>query len=147
MSIILAIDYGELKSGIAVSDESQVFAFGLATITTNNLIDYIENYNIKNNITQFVVGQPKRMNHEYSEVETLIREFIKKLSLRFPDTPIDRYDERFSSKMAFQTMIDAIVLRIQSKFNIISGNGGNLKENPNYSITCRGQLGRFLAFR
>ena len=78
MSIILAIDYGELKSGIAVSDESQVFAFGLATITTNNLIDYIENYNIKNNITQFVVGQPKRMNHEYSEVETLIREFIKK---------------------------------------------------------------------
>ena len=107
MSIILAIDYGELKSGIAVSDESQVFAFGLATITTNNLIDYIENYNIKNNITQFVVGQPKRMNDEYSEVEKLIREFIKKLSLRFPDIPIDRYDERFSSKMAFQTMIDA----------------------------------------
>ena len=47
------------------------------------------------------------MNDEYSEVEKLIREFIKKLSLRFPDIPIDRYDERFSSKMAFQTMIDA----------------------------------------
>ncbi|SVA14383.1 uncharacterized protein METZ01_LOCUS67237 [marine metagenome] len=47
------------------------------------------------------------MNDEYSEVEKLIREFIKKLSLRFPDTPIDRYDERFSSKIAFQTMIDA----------------------------------------
>jgi putative Holliday junction resolvase len=107
MSIILAIDYGEVKSGISVSDESQVFAFGLATIATSNLIDYIEDYNIKNNITQFVVGQPKRMSHEYSEVEKLIKEFIKKLSSRFPDIPIDRYDERFSSKIAFQTMIDA----------------------------------------
>ena len=107
MSIILAIDYGKVKSGIAVSDESQVFAFSLATITTCNLIDYIENYNIDNNITQFVVGQPKRMNDEYSEVEKLIKEFIKKLALKFPNIPIDRYDERFSSKIAFQTMIDA----------------------------------------
>jgi len=107
MSIILAIDYGKVKSGIAVSDESQVFAFSLATITTCNLIDYIENYNIDNNITQFVVGQPKRMNDEYSEVEKLIKEFIKKLALKFPNISIDRYDERFSSKIAFQTMIDA----------------------------------------
>ena len=107
MSIILSIDYGKVKSGIAVSDESQVFAFSLATITTCNLIDYIENYNIDNNITQFVVGQPKRMNDEYSEVEKLIKEFIKKLALKFPNISIDRYDERFSSKIAFQTMIDA----------------------------------------
>lgn len=107
MSIILSIDYGKVKSGIAVSDESQVFAFSLATITTCNLIDYIVNYNIDNNITQFVVGQPKRMNDEYSEVEKLIKEFIKKLALKFPNIPIDRYDERFSSKIAFQTMIDA----------------------------------------
>jgi putative Holliday junction resolvase len=107
MSIILSIDYGKVKSGIAVSDESQVFAFGLATIATCNLIDYIVNYNIDNNITQFVVGQPKRMNDEYSEVEKLIKEFIKKLALKFPNIPIDRYDERFSSKIAFQTMIDA----------------------------------------
>ena len=107
MSIILSIDYGKVKSGIAVSDESQIFAFGLATIATCNLIDYIVNYNIDNNITQFVVGQPKRMNDEYSEVEKLIKEFIKKLALKFPNTPIDRYDERFSSKIAFQTMIDA----------------------------------------
>ena len=107
MSIILSIDYGKVKSGIAVSDESQVFAFSLATITTCNLIDYIVNYNIDNNITQFVVGQPKRMNDEYSEVEKLIKEFIKKLALKFPNISIDRYDERFSSKIAFQTMIDA----------------------------------------
>ena len=106
MSIILAIDYGKVKSGIAVSDESQVFAFGLTTIVTSNLIDYIENYIVDNNVTQFVIGQPKRMNDQYSEVENLIKKFIKKLSIAFPDIPIDRYDERFTSKIAFQTMID-----------------------------------------
>ena len=106
MSIILAIDYGKVKSGIAVSDESQVFAFGLTTIVTSNLIDYIENYIVDNNVTQFVIGQPKRMNDQYSEVENLIKKFIKKLSIEFPDILIDRYDERFTSKIAFQTMID-----------------------------------------
>jgi len=106
MSIILAIDYGKVKSGIAVSDESQVFAFGLTTIVTRNLIDYIENYIVDNNVTQFVIGQPKRMNDQYSEVENLIKKFINKLSIAFPDIPIDRFDERFSSKIAFQTMID-----------------------------------------
>ncbi len=106
MSIILAIDYGKVKSGIAVSDESQVFAFGLTTIVTRNLIDYIENYIVDNNVTQFVIGQPKRMNDQYSEVENLIKKFIKKLSIEFPDILIDRYDERFTSKIAFQTMID-----------------------------------------
>ncbi len=106
MSIILAIDYGKVKSGIAVSDESQVFAFGLTTIVTINLIDYIESYIVDNNVTQFVIGQPKRMNDQYSEVENLIKKFINKLSIAFPDIPIDRYDERFSSKIAFQTMID-----------------------------------------
>ena len=58
------IDYGELKSGIAVSDESQVFAFGLATITTNNLIDYIENYNIKNNITNNINNTNNNVSNE-----------------------------------------------------------------------------------
>ncbi len=106
MSIILAIDYGKVKSGIAVSDESQVFAFGLTTIVTINLIDYIESYIVDNNVTQFVIGQPKRMNDQYSEVENLIKKFIKKLSIEFPDILIDRYDERFTSKIAFQTMID-----------------------------------------
>ena len=107
MSIILAIDYGKVKSGIAVSDDSQVFAFGLTTIKTNSVIDYIDKYNSGNNISEFVIGQPKRMNDEFSDIEELIKKFINKLTLKFPNIPIKRFDERFTSKIALQTMIDA----------------------------------------
>ena len=107
MSIILAIDYGKVKSGIAVSDDSQVFAFGLTTIKTNSVINYIDKYNSDNNISEFVIGQPKRMNDEFSDIEELIKKFINKLTLKFPNIPIKRFDERFTSKIALQTMIDA----------------------------------------
>jgi len=107
MSIILAIDYGKVKSGIAVSDDSQVFAFGLTTIKTNSVIDYIDKYNSDNDISEFVIGQPKRMNDEFSDIEELIKKFINKLTLKFPNIPIKRFDERFTSKIALQTMIDA----------------------------------------
>jgi putative Holliday junction resolvase len=107
MSIILAIDYGEVKSGIAVSDDSQVFAFGLTTIKTNSVINYIDKYNSDNNISEFVIGQPKRMNDEFSDIEELIKKFINKLTLKFPNIPVKRFDERFTSKIALQTMIDA----------------------------------------
>ncbi len=107
MSIILAIDYGEVKSGIAVSDESQVFAFGLTTIQTKDLIDYLEQYSTENEISEFVIGQPKKMNDQFSDIEELIKIFISKLLLKFSGIPIYRYDERFSSKLAFKAMIDA----------------------------------------
>tara|TARA_B100000427_G_scaffold72258_1_gene58443 strand:- start:207 stop:623 length:417 start_codon:yes stop_codon:yes gene_type:complete len=107
MSIILAIDYGEVKSGIAVSDESQVFAFGLTTTQTKDLMDYLEEYSADNEISEFVIGQPKKMNDQFSDIEELIKIFISKLSLKFSGIPIYRYDERFSSKLAFKTMIDA----------------------------------------
>tara|TARA_B100000427_G_C15360997_1_gene529846 strand:- start:286 stop:702 length:417 start_codon:yes stop_codon:yes gene_type:complete len=107
MSIILAIDYGELKCGLAVTDKSQVFAFGLITIETENLMDYLEKYCIDNEISAFVIGQPKRMNDKFSDIERLINKFISRLSLKFSNIPIYRYDERFSSKIAFKTMIDA----------------------------------------
>ena len=107
MSIILAIDYGEVKSGIAVSDDSKIFAFGLTTIKTNSVINYIDKYNSENNISEFVIGQPKRMNDEFSDIEELIKKFINKLTLKFPNIPVKRFDERFTSKIALQTMIDA----------------------------------------
>ena len=107
MSIVLAIDYGELKSGIAVSDDSKVFAFGLTTIKTKRVINYIGKYNSDNDISEFVIGQPKRMNDEFSDIEKLIKKFINKLTLKFPNIPIKRFDERFTSKIALQTMIDA----------------------------------------
>ena len=79
MSIILAIDYGELKCGLAVTDKSQVFAFGLITIETENLMDYLEKYCIDNEISAFVIGQPKRMNDKFSDIERLIN-IIKKIN-------------------------------------------------------------------
>ena len=71
------------------------------------LIDYLEQYSTVNEISEFVIGQPKKMNDQFSDIEELIKIFISKLSLKFSGIPIYRYDERFSSKLAFKAMIDA----------------------------------------
>ena len=107
MGRILAIDFGQKRTGIAVTDELQIIASGLTTVHTDELLSFLINYCFKEKIDLFVVGEPKRMNNEHSESEHLIQLFLKRLSEAFPDIPICRQDERFTSKMAFQTMIDS----------------------------------------
>jgi len=107
MSRILAIDYGKKRTGIAITDELQIIASGLTTVNTNELIDFLKKYSSKENIEEFIVGKPKQMNFTDSESEVLILPFIKKLKKVFPNIPIKRIDERFTSKMAFQTMIES----------------------------------------
>jgi len=104
---ILAIDYGEKKTGIAVTDELQIIASGLTTVKTKNIFSFLTNYLKDENIELFIVGEPKQMNNNPSESEQFIIPFIKKLETTFPKIPIKRIDERFTSKMAFQTMIDS----------------------------------------
>lgn len=106
MSQILALDFGKKRTGIAVTDDLQIIASGLDTIETKTLIPFLKNYLSKNSVELFVIGKPKQMNYEDSESEVLIVEFIKKLEKSFPKIPIHREDERFTSKMAFQSMID-----------------------------------------
>lgn len=107
MSRILAIDYGEKRIGIAVTDEMQIIASGLTTVRTVEVFDFLEDYVSKEKVELFLVGEPKQMNNTPSESEKLIKPFIDKLAKKFSHIPIKRVDERFTSKMAFQTMIDS----------------------------------------
>ncbi|WP_392419594.1 Holliday junction resolvase RuvX [Capnocytophaga canis] len=104
---ILAIDYGVKRCGIAVTDPMQIIASGLTTVATNELLQFLKKYVNEENVREIIVGKPKRMNNEDSDIEALILNFIKNLTTEFPELTILREDERFTSKMAFQTMIDS----------------------------------------
>ncbi|WP_397447067.1 Holliday junction resolvase RuvX [Polaribacter sp. R77954] len=106
MGRILAIDFGKVRTGIAITDELQIIASGLTTVSTNELISYLKDYVSKENVELFLIGKPKQMNNTDSESETLIVPFLEKLAKEIPQIPVKRVDERFTSKMAFQTMID-----------------------------------------
>jgi len=107
MARILAIDFGKKRTGIAVTDELQIIASGLTTVNTEELISFLTAYISKNKVALFLVGKPKQMNNTDSESEALIAPFLKKLENKIPQIPFLRIDERFTSKMAFQTMIDS----------------------------------------
>ncbi len=107
MGRILAIDYGTKRTGLAVTDEMQIIASGLTTVDTKELIVFLKNYITSENVEKFVVGLPKQMNNTASESEVYIQKFLQKLTKSIPDIPVERVDERFTSKMAFQTMIDS----------------------------------------
>tara|TARA_R110000868_G_scaffold168386_4_gene403082 strand:- start:16 stop:471 length:456 start_codon:yes stop_codon:yes gene_type:complete len=115
MARILAIDYGMKRTGIAVTDEFQLIASGLTTVITTELIKFLEDYTKIETVELFVIGEPKQMDNSPSESETLIIPFIKKLEIVFPNIAIKRVDERFTSKMAFQTMIDSGLKKNQRK--------------------------------
>jgi len=106
MSRVLAIDFGKIRTGIAVTDEMQLIASGLTTVKTTELISFLTSYTKKEKVALFLVGLPKQMDNTASESEVLIVPFLKKLSTHFPKIPVKRVDERFTSKMAFQSMID-----------------------------------------
>tara|TARA_R110002126_G_scaffold291763_2_gene457121 strand:+ start:18533 stop:18943 length:411 start_codon:yes stop_codon:yes gene_type:complete len=103
---ILAIDFGKKRTGIAITDELQIIASGLTTVNTVELIPFLKNYISKEKVARFIVGKPKQMDNTDSESEVLILPFLEKLSKEIPEIPVTRIDERFTSKMAFQTMID-----------------------------------------
>ncbi|GAB5565089.1 MAG: Holliday junction resolvase RuvX [Winogradskyella sp.] len=107
MGRILAIDYGTKRTGIAVTDELQIIASGLTTVDTNELLTFLKDYVSVENVEKFVVGLPKQMNNSASESEVYIQKFLEELQKQIPHISIEREDERFTSKMAFQTMIDS----------------------------------------
>lgn len=113
MARILAIDFGQKRTGLAVTDELQIIASGLTTINTPEVIKFLKDYTSRENVELFVVGKPKQMDNTDSESEILIKPFLEKLSKAIPTIPIERVDERFTSKMAFQTMIDSGLKRKQ----------------------------------
>lgn len=107
MARIMAIDYGRKRCGIAVTDPLQIIANSLTTVATNELLAFVMDYVKKENVETIVIGEPKDMQNNPSESTRFIEPFVKQLQKNLPDMEIKRFDERFTSKMAFQTMIDA----------------------------------------
>ena len=105
MGRILAIDYGQKRAGIAVTDDLQIIATGLTTVHVKDIFSFLEVYFKKENVERIVVGEPKQMNNTPSEAQRFIEPFVKKLRKQFPQIPVDRVDERFTSKMAHDTML------------------------------------------
>lgn len=115
MPRILAIDYGQKRTGIAVTDEMQIIASGLTTIPSATAIDFLKDYFAKENVEKVLIGEPKQMNGKPSQSTEIIEAFVKKFNSFFPNMPVVRVDERFTSKMAFQTMIDSGLNKNQRK--------------------------------
>ena len=107
MPRILALDYGTKRTGVAVTDELKMIASGLTTVETTELLEFLKDYFSKEKVERILVGEPKRMDDSHSQSEVHIQEFLKKFSEKFPQMPVERVDERFTSKMAVQTMIDS----------------------------------------
>ena len=107
MGRIVALDYGKVRTGVAVTDELQIIASGLTTVDTKELLNFLRKYVQEEKVEKFVIGEPKQMNNLPSESEELIKPFLRTLEGVFPKIPVERQDERFTSKMAFQTMIDS----------------------------------------
>ena len=107
MGRLLAIDYGVKRTGIAVTDELQIIASGLTTVETKDLIVFLKDYISNEQVDKFIVGLPKQMDNTASESEVHIQKFLEKLAVEIPEITVERFDERFTSKMAFQTMIDS----------------------------------------
>ncbi|MGV8962254.1 MAG: Holliday junction resolvase RuvX [Candidatus Saccharimonadaceae bacterium] len=106
MARLLAIDYGRKRSGIAVSDSLQIIANGLTTVPSHSLIAFLKDYVAKESVERIIIGMPRQMNYEESESMQYIKPFVKKLENELPAIPLVYFDERFTSKMAHQTMID-----------------------------------------
>ncbi|HBL74509.1 MAG: Holliday junction DNA helicase RuvA [Bacteroidetes bacterium GWF2_42_66] len=107
MGRILAIDYGRKRTGLAATDTMQIIASKLDTVPSHEIFSFLRNYMQKEPVERILVGYPLQMNNEASEAVLYINPFLKRLVNEFPDIPIEQVDERFTSKMAFQTMIDA----------------------------------------
>lgn len=104
---MVSIDYGQKRTGIAVTDELQLIANGLATVPTQNVFTFLENYCKNEHVETFIVGMPLQMNNTPSESVRFIEPFIKQLKKKFPHIPVETWDERFTSKMALQTVQEA----------------------------------------
>ena len=121
MGRILAIDYGKKRTGLAVTDILRITANPLITIETKHLMTWLKDYFAKENVDEVVVGYPKQMNGEDSESMQYIRVFLAQFEQTFPSIPIKLYDERFTSVLAHQAMIDGGMKRSQRQNKMMAG--------------------------
>jgi putative Holliday junction resolvase len=106
MGRILAIDYGKKRTGLAVTDPLRIIATALDTVPTSELLNFLKNYLQKETVDEFVIGMPKTLKNEDSEIAPLVKKFMEELKTSFSGKPIHEADERFTSRMAQRAMID-----------------------------------------
>lgn len=107
MGRIVAIDYGRVRTGIAVTDTMQIIASGLTTVDTAQVLTFLSAYCRQEAVDAFVLGEARHLDNTPSDSMQLIEPFARQLALAFPNIPLHRVDERFTSKIAFQSMIDS----------------------------------------
>ena len=106
MARILCIDYGGKRTGIAVTDPFKIIATGLTTVDSNEMISFLKKYFLQEQVELIIIGEPKNLDDSDTHATPLVKEAIKKLQKEFPMIPLKTVDERFTSKMAKQAMID-----------------------------------------
>ena len=106
MARILSIDYGRKRTGIAVTDPLQLIAGGLATVSTSELFDWLQQYLQREPVERIVIGEPRQPNGEPSENLQRVQQFVNRWRKVHPEVPIDYYDERFTSVLAHKAMLD-----------------------------------------
>ena len=106
MARILSIDYGKKRTGLAVTDPLQLIAGGLATVSTSTLFDYLSQYVAKEPVERIVIGEPKQPNGQPSENLERVKQFVNRWRKAMPQIPIEFYDERFTSVLAHQAMLE-----------------------------------------
>ena len=107
MGKLLAFDFGTKRIGLAETDPLQIIASALDVVDNKKIFEYLDVYLKREKVDEFIVGEPKQMDDTPSESEKYIKPFIEELEKKYPNIPIKRVDERYTSKMAFQTMIDS----------------------------------------
>ena len=115
MDRIIGIDYGKVRTGVAVSDPLRIFASALETVPTANIIDYLQKYALSETPVRFVVGWPVNMDGRLSESAPGVQELVKKLGKAFPGVPVDMEDERFTTVLAHRAMIDGGMKKSQRR--------------------------------
>ena len=106
MARILSIDYGKKRTGLAVTDPLQIIAGGLATVSTSELFDWLKAYLAKEPVERIVIGEPRQPNGEPSENLQRVQQFVNRWRKAVPEVPIEYYDERFTSVLAHQVMLN-----------------------------------------
>ena len=106
MARILSIDYGKKRTGLAVTDPLQIIAGGLATVATSELFDYLQAYIAREQVEMIVIGEPRQPNGDPSENLARVQQFVNRWRKAVPQVPIQFYDERFTSVLAHQAMLD-----------------------------------------
>ena len=106
MGRIMGIDYGRKRTGVAVTDPLQIIAGNLATVPTHTLMQFIKDYIAREQVDRIVIGQPTQLNGQPSESMKYITPFVNRLRKELPEMPVVMYDERFTSTIAHQAMID-----------------------------------------